>query len=40
MAAERARVKIREREQGGWQYPREVTLKMGWGDDRVLVRTP
>jgi dienelactone hydrolase len=37
MAAERTRVKIREKEQGGWQYPREVAAKMGWGDDRVQV---
>jgi hypothetical protein len=40
MAAEHARVKINEKEQGGWEYPREVAAKLGWGDDRVEVRTP
>jgi hypothetical protein len=40
MAAERTHVEIREKEQGGWEYPREIAAKMGWGDDRVQVRAP
>jgi hypothetical protein len=40
MATERARIVIWEKEQGGWEYPREVAAKLGWGDDRVEVRTP
>jgi dienelactone hydrolase len=40
MATERARIVIWEKEQGGWEYPREVAAKLGWGDDRVQVRTP
>jgi dienelactone hydrolase len=40
MAAERTKVRIEQKEQGGWEYPREVASKLGWGDDRVQVRTP
>jgi hypothetical protein len=39
MAAERSRVTIRGKEHGGWEYPREVAAKMGWGDDRVRMQT-
>jgi dienelactone hydrolase len=38
MAAERTRVVIQQKEQGGWEYPRDVAAKMGWGEDRVRVQ--
>lgn len=40
MAAERTRVVIEEKEKGGWDYPREVAAKLGWGGDRLQVRMP
>ena len=40
MTAERVRVTIRQKEQGGWDYPRDVARKLGWPDDRVQVRVP
>jgi len=40
MAAERSKITIEQKEQGGWEYPREVAKKMGWGEDRVQVRMP
>jgi dienelactone hydrolase len=40
MAAERGRVTIRQKEQGGWEYPREVAAKLGWGEGRVQVTAP
>jgi dienelactone hydrolase len=40
MAAERVNVTVRQKEQEGWDYPRDVARKLGWPDDRVQVRAP
>jgi dienelactone hydrolase len=37
LAADRTRVVIDQKEQGGWEYPRDVAAKMGWGEDRVQI---
>jgi hypothetical protein len=37
MAAERTHVVITQSEQGGWDYPKAVTGKLGWGGDRVRI---
>jgi hypothetical protein len=38
MAAERSQVRIYQDKEGGWEYPAEVSKKLGWPDDRLQVR--
>jgi dienelactone hydrolase len=38
LAAERSRVVIYQKEQGGWEYPRAVAEKLGWGEKRIQIR--
>lgn len=38
LAAERAPVWIYQADAKDWEYPRAVAAKLGWGDDRIVVR--
>jgi dienelactone hydrolase len=38
LAAERSRVVLYQKEQGGWEYPQEVAKKLGWGEKRIQIR--
>jgi hypothetical protein len=40
LAAERSRMVIYQKEQGGWDYPQAVSEKLGWGGKAIQIRNP
>ncbi|MHC4889398.1 MAG: prolyl oligopeptidase family serine peptidase [Planctomycetota bacterium] len=39
MAAERRQIRLYQKDDSGWQFPRAVARKFGWPDERFQVRT-